>query len=172
MSIDQLCQICPPAVRALFAGGADKWRQMEESLGLCFPEDYKPCLDRYGHGEFDGFLYVLDPFFEAPGYDYFNHIREILAAYTTLKSVAPDRLPFACYPAKDGLFPAATTSNGDVIYWATHGEPENWPLIVYASRHWRYERFNFGIVELVTRMLLGSLNSDILPEDLPPGFSP
>ena len=158
-------------MQPLFCGTVDAWRRVEEKLQLEFPEDYKRCIDRYGEGEFGEFLYLLNPHLVASGYSYSEHIQEILAACNTMAAAFPNRVPFPIYPAKHGLLPAATTSNGDVVYWETVGDAQDWPIIVFASRYGRYERFELGIVEFIHRLLVGTLASDIIPEDLPRTFN-
>jgi hypothetical protein len=60
------------------------------------------------------------------------------------------------------LLAFAITGNGDTIYWARRGTPNEWPVVVNDSRAPEWELFPFGISEFLERWLAGTIESKIL----------
>ena len=167
MSATELAACCPPPLTPFSVPGVGDWERVEASLGIRFPLDYKESLSRYGSGGFGDFLYLLNPFFLKEGYAYTQQVSGMLEAYRALKEITPAALPYSCHPEPGGLYPAAVTDNGDVLYWVTAASPDDWPVVIYNSRHWRHEEVPLSLTALLTAWLAGSLSTRILPKCQP-----
>lgn len=169
--LEDLKRVCLPPSSPNFVGSSRDWQDVETRFSLEFPEDYKACIVDYGAGAFAGFLNPLNPFLRVEGYNFAQHVREILEAYNTIKRELPGEIyPFSTYPHEGGLFPASTTDNGDVLHWLTVGRSSAWPLIIYDGRHSRFETHHLRYTDLVALWLQGKLQTDILPASPEPVF--
>ncbi|MEU6346691.1 hypothetical protein ABZ883_37730 [Streptomyces sp. NPDC046977] len=65
------------------------------------------------------------------------------------------------YLVRGGLFVWGGTPDGDGTFWATSGEPDEWPVVVCRRHHGPDEpawtRYECGIVELLVRTFQGRL---------------
>jgi len=169
--LEDLTRVCLPPSSPSHTGSSRDWQNVEMRFGLSFPEDYKACLDKYGAGSFAGFLNPLNPFLMVEGYEFTQHIREILETYDTIRKELPgETYPFTIYPEKNGLFPVSVTDNGDIFYWATIGCSSGWPIIIYDGRHSQFETHHLSYTDLVTKWLRGELQTNILPPSPRPIF--
>ena len=87
----------------------------------------------------------------------------------------PDEFPFPVFPAAGGLFPWATTDNGDTLYWLTVGDPDTWQVVVWESRGPEHVVYPFGAAEFLQRWLSGTLECSVFPKRhkyFDPGFTP
>lgn len=167
MTIEVLENISPSPASPKEAFG--DWVQVEKKFGKELPSDYKLLISKYGSGSFGEFLYLLNPFSTLDGYDYFQHVQEILDAYKEMKKT--ENLDHDIYPSADGLYPFVVTDNGDVLYWKVSSGTEDWLIVLYNSRHWKYEEYSCGVIEFLLRWLSGNLWSDIIETPANPSFS-
>lgn len=166
MSLENLTQVVPPPAQAIDAGNAESWRQCEQQLGLVFPSDYRQLIQTYGTGCWLGFLWVLIPF---ASNTYLNVVEQgvrFLDAERTIRDQFPEEVPFALHPEPEGLFPWASTDNGDHLYWLTRGEPDQWPVIVFESRGPEFERHEMSCTAFLARWVSGDLAVGVFPPDI------
>jgi len=167
MTIETLIKISPSPASPNETPG--DWVEVERKIGKELPSDYKSLIAKYGSGSFGGFLYLLNPFSKLEGYDYFQHVQEILNAYKKLKKTK--NLAHDVYPSPEGLYPFAVTDNGDVLYWKIFSDPKEWTIILYNSRHWKYEEYFDGAVGFLLKWLSGNLGSEIFETPANPSFN-
>lgn len=158
----QLNQIAPPPKLPQETGG--DWQQVEATLELKLPNDYKQLISQYGTGRFSDFLYIFNPF---AANEYFNLIyssQKILTAQKELRKEFTEKFPFPLFPEPEGLFPWGATDNGNILYWYTKGEPHTWPILIWESRGSDYEIYNAFITEFLAQWLSREIDCQLFPE--------
>jgi hypothetical protein len=172
MSLTKLFEISPPADHPVEAEG--DWAVIEKQLGMRLPDDYRLIVESYGKGSFADFLNPIIPFPDPANFlcrlkdSILRHERDLHAEY-------PDDFPFPVYPDAGGLFPWATTDNGDTLYWLTAGEPDCWQVVVWESRGPEHVIYPFGAAEFLQRWLSGTLECPVFPKRnqyFDPSFTP
>lgn len=107
---------------------SEDWQKVERGLGMELPSDYKQFIALYGSGSLQSFLHVVnfsDPRIPA---------RQILdAIFSQLRSYqeAGKCDQFTAYPDKGGLFPFASTDDGNYLFWQTDGDANQWGVAGY-----------------------------------------
>lgn len=157
----ELLRLAPPPGDSL-ASPVD-WDGFETSLGMRLPADYKWLVDTYGPGKFAGFLHVLQPYHESR---YITVTHNLERGRDILRQVsAHETIPYNI----DQLMPAATTDNGDMIYWITcpFREPDAWRITGNEARNTVWPFFDGGIVDFLVSILSGRRHFEIFPRDFP-----
>ena len=75
----------------------------------------------------------------------------------------------------NGLLPFGATDNGDVFFWLTEGQPDEWRVVLNAGRDPRCEEYPGGMTRVLAQLLSKAVRSQILPPDFPsdsPRFDP
>lgn len=151
----------------------EQWKPVEKQLKTALPKDYKRFIEEYGTGQINEFFYILSPFAKARPMNLLDGGMKLLDAQRTVKSEAPEDVPYPLFPEKGGLLPFGLTDNGDVFYWRTSGAPEAWTIVVNESRGPEYEKFKLSTTKFIERLAAGKLKSEVLPRlEGPPRFEP
>jgi hypothetical protein len=126
----------------------ESWSGIEEKLGIRLPADYKLFIGIYGTGLVGDFISLHNPFSTYKPANLFKQMERILRAEHELQDIL---LPL--YPQSGGLLPFAKTYNGDILFWQTQGEPDNWTLYIREVRSLHYEQYAMNMssffIELV-----------------------
>lgn len=167
MSVDQLTAIvAPPKVPVAAVG---KWSDVESSLGTSLPDDYKRYVETFGTGCLSGFFWVFSPFSENVNLNLASGNAAALRALDELKARFPEEVDYPLFPRDGGLLAWGATDNGDVLYWQTLGSPDDWHVVVNASRDPRTELYRMGMTTFLAKALTGGIISEIFPDDLARG---
>jgi len=175
MSIETLQRIVAPPETPLEVPSVPHWNEVERAIGAGLPRDFRACVERYGTGSFDRFLWVLNPFSSNPHLRLFDRIERNLDALRMLKKDDPGEIPYALFPEQEGLLPWGITDNGDGLYWHTAGDPDQWSVVVNAARDPECEEFPLGMTDFLAQILSRRARSEIFPSDFPrphPSFHP
>ncbi|MEU2776909.1 SMI1/KNR4 family protein [Streptomyces sp. NPDC007162] len=168
---EELLRLVPPQTGAI--EGAVDWERVQDELGVLLPDDYKWLAERYGPGDFDGFMTILHPhsqFGPTCLVDAAERAAELLEQMPEgLRKRVPHRI--------DHLLAAGKTDNGDTIYWVTEPEaaPNEWTVTANGARNTKWPHFDGGIVEFLVAVLSASTRMDVFPSDFPgarPAFVP
>lgn len=165
-----LTTIVPPPGRPQFNGRPEDWGTVERTLGMELPDDYKSLVNVYGTGSFFEFLYPLTPF--APLDTALNILSRdtfrLLSAYEEGRKEYPQfSPPFRAYPHKPGLFPWATTINGNTLFWLKDGAPNQWTVVVCDSKFSeRHDHFMLCATDFLAQLALGKIESNVFPDDV------
>ena len=128
----------------------------------------------YGSGTFGDFLNPINPLRDGgTGFDW--ALENILRFDREMQFEDPGDYPWAIHPEPGGIFPWATTDNGDTLYWLTRGHPDEWSVAGIQMRGPDRVLYPFGVVEFLTRWFAGELTGSILPAwsaDTAIGFRP
>ncbi len=169
---EQLRRLAPPPLVPTAIATLKQWQELERSIGLAFPQDFKCLMDAYGVGCFGGFLWMFHPFYQwkhPQGEDnYLRWARKRMESLTIGQQIFPEcSVPFATYPATGGLLPWGFTDNGDTLCWQTVGISDKWPLVFIDSKgSERYYYFPMTVTEFLLRWLNQQVHPQIFPDDM------
>ena len=139
------------------------WEEVENKLGLTFPEDYKMFIDLYGEGGINEFLWILSPFCENENLNSMEKFKLMQDAYISMKSEFPEQFSFDFYNGKSGLFPWGITDNGDELFWNFKGDTLE--IVVYESRYESNMSYIMGMEEFLCKLLKKEIVCPIFPDD-------
>lgn len=165
MSLVELTAIVPPPSTPVDSGGS--WASVEAKLGTGLPGDYKAYIEAFGTGCLDDFIWVFNPFSRNPNLNLLTRSEAALRALKELQSQHADEVSYPLFPAAGGLLPWGATDNGDVLYWLTMGQPDEWSVVVNAARDPRTEQHPAGMSVFLAKILKGAIVSRIFPDDFP-----
>ena len=173
-SIDNIVVLLPPPSVPSENGGKP-WSEIEQSIGSVLPADYKNFIETYGSGRINKFIFALNPFSMRRGLNLIDQIPRQLDALRTLITDFAETCPYALFPEHEGLLPFALTDNGDVIFWMTRGEPDEWSVVVNESRAPSYEEFGGGAISFFIALMTGAHTFRAFPSSIAsmtPRFDP
>jgi hypothetical protein len=139
------------------ASGGDPvdWSEIEQTVGLALPADYREFVETYGGGEIDEYMCVLTP--PVPGSPYgelLDRITPVLSDLEDLRALLP---PDVVPP----LWPFADLGEGDVAFWLREGAPDDWRVavwqrqIAYGDNRWKV--FDGGMAAFLLAVLTGQI---------------
>ena len=167
MSVEELISVLPPPEVPSNTGSSNEWSLVEKDIGIKLPSDYKEFISTYGAGGIDEFLWILTPFVKDKNVNLLKQIDVICSSYMDSKSHFPNMFKHTAFPNHDGLLPWSITDNGNVLYWESKGNPENWPIVVYKSRSPDYIEYKYSMTEFLTELIKGNIKCDAFPSDFP-----
>lgn len=152
--------------------GVIDWTAVERELGASLPGDYKRFVSTYGAGGIDGFLSVFTPAGPTQWVDLVWRSGAPGRAHLSREEQHP---PFDAFPAPGGLLAFGQTDNGDVLYWRTQADPDQWTVLVYQGRGFEYFEFSGPMTNFLQSVLSGEVQVSLFPDDFPsdsPKFTP
>jgi hypothetical protein len=146
-----LLQFVPPPAKP--TSPPSDWTQAERVLGFRVPLDVKQYLAAYGSGVLCDFIRVWNPFDTIQGYlDAINaHLEADREAQETPGYEGP------IWPEPGGRLPWGSTTNGDVLWWQTNGDPDDWTVIAWATRSEEHQHFNMPAIAFIRRWVTGKV---------------
>lgn len=161
--IDRVRRLVPPPSSPVAAGSLIAFHQVESTLGLALPEDYKLLVTMYGDGQWQEFWYLLNPFSPNPHLNLLQQAprddvsgNNLLSAERYIRNRHPE-YPHKIWPEESGIFPWALTDNGGRFFWVIEGPPEEWASIYYPSRDPDHQELGLSTSEIVAGVLSGDL---------------
>jgi len=168
MTIDVLHNILPLPEAPYEIGSDEAWVEVQRALEVALPSDYKQYIRTYGTGQVGGFLWPHNPFTESPYLNLITQTPKILGALRTIKGVWGDLMPsYPFFPEPGGLLPWGHTDNGDVLYWQTAGNADQWTIVVNEARGPKFEHFQQTMMSFLAKILSQQVVSEIFPDDFP-----
>lgn len=167
-SLGRLAQLLTPPAPA---PGHKDWKAVFAKLGTALPGDYTGWIDRYGGGQFDGYLWLLEPHCANQHYDLIHADEDQAEAFEMLwddEEVDADR-PAQLSEPGSRLVPWAYTDNGECLFWlARQGQtPDEWTVMVTEEGREEWEHFPMGCLEFLVAALEGSVKSELLWDQFP-----
>ncbi|WP_405496468.1 SMI1/KNR4 family protein [Streptomyces sp. NBC_00096] len=143
------------------------WGEVERTLGIELPSDYKELIRVYGGSNWDDYLYVLEPDCPNENYDLIAWAESQAEDLEGLWEF--ERKPAELEAAGARVIPWATTDNGECLYWLVEPglEPDRWTVMVNEARGDRWEHFDVPCAQFLAASLDGQLQSDILSASFP-----
>ncbi|MFE3109184.1 SMI1/KNR4 family protein [Kitasatospora indigofera] len=173
-TIDDLIRLVEPPANPVHGNG--DWAQAEAALGLGLPADFKALVERYGFGQFVGFISPLTPF---GGRNLLvEQAQGLLDGERSFRRRNPEKCPYPFHPEPGGLLPWAGVDSGARLCWLTDGEPDSWTVVAWSPRSWYYEAHDVGAVGFLHGLLSGRITTEAFSlededEQLPPpSFEP
>jgi hypothetical protein len=164
--LKRLMEIAPPPARPV-AGRGD-WAGVVKLVGLALPSDYRPLVEAYGSGIFDGFLEVLTPFSQPGGGLLDFGLRTVLEGLREVRASGVP-IPFPLHPEPGGLLPWGDTANGDWCYWLTRPseDPDRWSVAIQGSRSTDFWEHPGPLSAALADLLSGRARPPIFPPEFP-----
>jgi hypothetical protein len=158
MAIAELLRAVPPPVRPVEPGDAVQWGEIQETLGIRLPGDYHDFGLRYGSGYFEDsgrlIVTVWNPF-------QIDYPRAVKAACRDLRGVRHLRgvrtlpeegnNPYGVFPDQPGWLPWGNDIDGNFLCWLTEGEPESWPIILYAPDRCGFQQLRLPMTTFLAK---------------------
>jgi hypothetical protein len=138
---------------------------VENGIGTRLPDDYKQIAERYGSGQFDGFIHVYEPVSAFLTVDLAFQLRQQEEILRYLRDAAREVLPYP--PGR--LQAVAGTDNGDTLYWVREprDDPDAWTITGNAARNQEWPHFDGGLAEFLVAVLSREVSFEIFPDDFP-----
>ncbi|MGL6076475.1 MAG: SMI1/KNR4 family protein [Fimbriiglobus sp.] len=145
------------------------WSLIEARIGCSLPQDFKDVVDSFGLGQWREWLIPFGPQFLPDCYDINIAPWEMIEGEVSfLKSLTSEEraadFPFDYFPENNGLFPFATTVQADRLCWQMSGKPNEWPMVVCASRDTAYRVYQMSFTDFLAAFLLGKLGCELFPD--------
>ncbi|MET3988019.1 SMI1/KNR4 family protein [Streptomyces sp. PvR034] len=143
------------------------WSEVEDSLGVRLPGDYKELIRVYGGSNWDDYLYVLEPGCLNENYDLVQWAEDQAETLDDLWEF--EKKPEELLVEGARVIPWATTDNGEFLYWLVRPglEPDQWTVMVNEARGERWEHFPMSCTQFLASSLDGELRSTILSSLFP-----
>lgn len=165
MNMAKLEVILPPPVAPIEVPGGADWDAVEANLTK-LPGDYRAFIQRYGTGCVDSFMWIFNPGSSNPNLNLQDQVRrqsEVLREINEgdMEAIIP------IYPDPKGVLPFGITDNGDVLFWETGDEPDNWTVAVLEARSSPLLKFEMNMTSFLAGICDGSVICSAFPEDFP-----
>lgn len=172
MSINELTSIVAPPLEPSEAPVSAAWLPVESRLGVALPHDYKKLIEIYGSGRINEFLWVFNPF---SANNNINLERQVDTQAQVMAEVRSggEVVPFESFPRVDGILPFGITDNGDVLYWRTFGNSDEWTVVVSESRTPEWESFDLSASAFLVNIIKRKIVCKFFPlsfSELPASF--
>src|SRR5262249_13026602 len=153
IAFGEITGVLPPPPKAVEAGPSGKLARVEDALSIRLPHDLWEYGTRYGTGRIvlDTFyLLVYNPFSAT----FLACVEADCGTLRTLKQSRSEDVPFDVFPERPGLLPLGTDVNGNMMFWLTEGEPENWPVVVWpeGGDGNEYQRFEMPLTSFLAKL--------------------
>jgi len=166
MYIDDIIKVMPPVNNPLDVPTQSQWIAIEGKLGTGLPDDYKEFIQTYGTGKVDDFLYVFTPFSVNENLNLFDQLKLQSDVLVELKSYG-ENVPYKIFPEVEGVIPFAITDNGDVLFWKTSTEPNDWTVLVNEARSPDWEKYEMSMSKFLSEIVSHRLSCKIFPKSFP-----
>jgi SMI1-KNR4 cell-wall len=168
MSFQELSALVQPPEKPVEVPKKPNWKQVEKSLGISLPVDYREYIVAYGTGVLCNFVVICNPFSEQDGFALLPFVKTMTNTLVQLKqSEGIRQVPFDVHPARPGLLPFGGDENGNVLYWLTEGDPAVWPCVVGEGRGKRWERYDVAMTTFIAKILTKEIRCKIWPGSFP-----
>lgn len=166
MAIDYLKAVISPPMNVSEARGAGGWAGVEGRMGTALPNDYKEFIDAYGSGQIGGFIWVFNPFSINEN---LNLEKQAIRQATVLDELRSygEVVPYESFPSVGGILPFGITDNGDVLFWQTGGNPNDWTVLVNEARSPEWEVFSSSLTRFLAEILSRKVVCRAFPKKFP-----
>lgn len=130
--------VVPPAQPRL---GETSWDEVAEQLGTGLPAEYRVLMERYGAGEWRGWL----GFFGRD--ELVGQVETLTGFHRELREQFPQFEPLSMWPERGGFLPFATSIDGDELGWVTVGDPDGWPVLLVPHDDEPVPAWRVGLVD-------------------------
>jgi len=173
MSVENLQRVLPAPSNPIGVPGLAQWQVVENQFAV-LPDDFHAFIDMYGAGVIDDFIWVFVPALSNPN---LNFERQVSLQLSVVEGINKEGLepPMTSFPNQGGILPFGITENGDVLFWETTGNAEEWTVCVLAPRSSPLEKFGLNMSDFLAGVCAGDIDCRLFPNDFPsqaPAFNP
>lgn len=174
-ALEELRNVLPPPETPREAGSPADWAIAERALNFVFPGDYKEFVNVYGTGGVNDFIWLISPMpVDRPPLDQSYLLGPVASLRQMREEFGARACPYPLYPEPSGLVAWGQTTNGDMLYWRTEGQPETWPVVIADIRSAEFEEHPESMTSFLAKVLTGEIVTEMFPDDLlddPPSYS-
>jgi SMI1-KNR4 cell-wall len=151
------------------------WSDIEASLGVTLPEDYKQLINTYGKGWFAGWIHINSPLTKGwdslMSFSMMESVRDSIENVWAIKDTSFGK-PF---PEPGSLLTLGHDDGNSFFFYLTEGEPNGWKIVNFNNRF--VEGYQVILPYTVTELLSGWFEGKIkqkiggnqwYPEDIKP----
>lgn len=166
MALKDLSELVSPPSTPIESGNDVSWSEIERSLEVVLPSDYKKYINTFGSGQIGLFLTPFNPF---SSNEYLNLLNQANVRLNALREIkekyGESECPYRLHPEPEGLLPWGCTDNGDVLFWLTVGNPDEWVTVINESRGPMFEQYEESMTGFLAKLISREIASQIIPED-------
>lgn len=136
------------------------WDEVEREIGLSLPSDYKALFPYEGRIFLGDLINIISPaLLKEEGEWYLDDAK-------TLREEDPETAPYPLFPEPRGVFPWAVSTNNDVLWWRTLGEPDEWTVIAQArdSRPEDWWPYELSATEFLAKLMTREIQCPVFPD--------
>jgi cell wall assembly regulator SMI1 len=132
MAIEDLLSVVAPPGSPTERGDTPRWEELQRTLGIALPTDYRDFGMHYGTGHFEDpgrlLIDVWNPFSAS----HLQRVKRLCAEMRSQRGLrANANVPYGIFPSHPGWLPWGNDIDGNLLCWLTEGEPNTWPLILW-----------------------------------------
>lgn len=134
-----------------------RWADVEKSIGLTLPDDYKELVESFSSGYFQDFVQIIRPGdMGASKGEFLGYYAHRLEDMRQWRNNEPTRFPLPIFPEPGGLLPWGRSIRSDLFFWLTEGEnPANWPIVATDSEFTNWASFNRSVCDFLIDVVTG-----------------
>ncbi|MEU0103742.1 SMI1/KNR4 family protein [Streptomyces sp. NPDC004041] len=158
-----LIRLMPPPAGA---GVTVDWEAVQRVWGLVFPSDFKEFLAHYGDGLPNLDLGVLVPAIVTPETCDEPGAPKGGMGFITADTRATwvDTEPTGIDAAAEDLVTWGADGSADLYCWLAHGNPEDWPVVLFSHGDDTWTRFDCGMTEFLRRVLSADSQAQVMKD--------
>ncbi|PRH78708.1 hypothetical protein C6N75_13475 [Streptomyces solincola] len=163
-ALTTLTALCPPPASP--PQGSD-WSDVENTLGVALPQDYKQLVDTYGPGQFCDFITLYHPGAPSEWADLTGPMpTRLREQIEEVRQVAERPWPLP-HPVEE-LQAMGVTENGDYLFWATRptDAPGRWPVAVNEALGAPWFTYDGTVSEFLVSVLRNDVQVPMFPGGL------
>jgi hypothetical protein len=143
------------------------WQEVEESLGLALPDDYKLFIARFPRGFIQNYIQICPPRLHDGRLDLLGTFRIVLDNMREMREDRPEDFPFPIYPEPGGLIIWGNAKRGEYFYWLPSSpNPNEWEIVVSGSGWEDLVKFPGPMIRFLTGLVEGHVSAPVLAKDL------
>ncbi|WP_162834123.1 SMI1/KNR4 family protein [Amycolatopsis circi] len=145
------------------------WAEVEQAVGIRFPDDCKDLMTRFPSGCFRGAVNFDNPIDARVDLAKFvrDEIHSVLESFSGSRSGKLEGTDYRLFPEPGGLLPWANDTGGGVFFWRTSPEdPNHWPVVFWDRGMSEWNEHPGGMVEVIWEVLNHTGANNILRMDL------
>ncbi len=151
-AVKSLSDAWPPPEKPRYTGTDEEWEAAAKKMKITFPAEYKRFIQSYGYVVLNQFLIFHTPLVES----------ENCGLLEKADFYREHNAKIVVWPEEGGVLPIATTVCAHAITYRCKGKPDEWTIAVLDKGGITVEEHPFGLVEFMSRLATGKLESKLL----------
>lgn len=153
MAITDLLAVVPAPKEPVHAGPAKGWPEVQRTLRIALPSDYRDFALHYGSGYFDDpgrlIVWAWNPF--SPEY-----LSDLERCCEELRKDRGDllrepNLPYGVFSHRPGWLPWGNDIDGSLLCWLTEEKPDDWPVILLSPERTSFQQLHLPMTTFLAQ---------------------